>query len=217
MSLQTLIDAELTTLVADGRSYPGSTPMVAVKDLSVLAGEGMPGYLACLAPSILVWQPDRAVVLRTCHGPSLWVDCASDRYRDDFAAYAETFRQLPVHLVHSGLDVDHLYNRARARHFGFKYLRVFPVMAAANRQHGSSYEKSSGISERNRDNSKHVKLLDEMSFLKVRGVPALGPGGALTAAHHSYANWVNQHFGIDVQEVLKGLQNLQTRAYDWRF
>jgi hypothetical protein len=143
-------------------------------------------------------------------GAMLWMDPIASGYRDTYGRFLRQHWGATRDLTNSGYDVDHVYNRARAKHYGYKFVRMFLVKADANRDHGRAYEKQIGAAERDRF-VKIMKLLDGMSELKVLGLPAVR-GGLLTAEHHAAAQHASTQYGIPLQMALDTLRELCARA-----
>ncbi len=147
-----------------------------------------------------------AVVQSGPAGDVLWMDPVASGYRDTFGRFLRQAWGVTASLTHSGYDVDHVYNRARARHYGYGLVRMFLVRSEANRDHGRAYEKQIGAAERHR-HVKIMKLLDGMSKLKVLGLPAV-QHGLLTPAHHLAAQRAAAQYGIPLAAALQTLRDL---------
>ena len=144
-------------------------------------------------------------------GAVLWMDPATDGYRDLFGRFLRQHWGLAIGLTGSGYDVDHLYNRARAKVYGYTRVRMFLVRAEINRDHGRSWEKQIGAAERTR-HVKIMKLLDGMSELKTLGIPPVRDG-VLTQQHFAAAQLAAQQYGISERDALDTLHILFGRAH----
>jgi len=147
------------------------------------------------------------------HGPAgavLWMNPHANTYRSVFNRFLRTFWGSTQDLTRSGFDVDHVYNRARAKHYGYGLVRMFLVRDVINREHGRTYEKGIGAAEKNRF-VKIMKLLDGMTELKVVGVPPV-TNGLLTPAHHEAARRCAAHYGISYESALDTLRAMFERA-----
>lgn len=153
---------------------------------------------------------DNAYVQNGPCGAMLWMDPVASGYRDTYGRFLRQHWGATRDLTNSGYDVDHVYNRARARHYGYKFVRMFLVRAEANRDHGRAYEKQIGSVERNRF-VKIMKLLDGMSELKVLGLLAVRDG-LLTPEHHAAARRAAAQYGIPLSMALDTLRDLCARA-----
>ena len=153
---------------------------------------------------------DNAIVQKGPCGAMLWMDPVADGYRAAYGKFLQQHWGATRDLTNSGYDVDHVYNRARAKQYGYKFVRMFLVRADANRDHGRAYEKQIGSVEANR-RVKIMKLLDGMSELKVLGLPAV-KNGLLTPEHHAAAQRAATQYGIPLQTALDTLRDLCARA-----
>jgi hypothetical protein len=151
-----------------------------------------------------------AIVQNGPCGAMLWMDPVVSGYRDTYGKFLRTHWGATRDLTNSGYDVDHVYNRARAKQYGYKFVRMFLVKADANRDHGRVYEKQIGTAEANR-RVKIMKLLDGMSELKVLGLPAV-KNGLLTPEHHAAAQLASVQYGIPLSMALDTLRDLCARA-----
>ena len=79
-----------------------------------------------------VWELDAAATIHS--NPQVWVDVDYTRYRD---AYSNAFPDLDL----SGLVVDHIENRRRARAIGWTYVRLCHVTGAVNVSSGQGAER----------------------------------------------------------------------------
>lgn len=81
-------------------------------------------------------------------------------------------------------DVDHLYNRERAIHFGYAYVRMFPVLIEANRSHGGGYEGA--ITEADAGwRVKKLRLMDTVSMRKLHSALSPRVGGSFSIAQQA--------------------------------
>jgi hypothetical protein len=144
-------------------------------------------------------------------GAALWMDPVPDGYRAVFGRFLRAHWGVTASLAGSGFDVDHVYNRARAKAYGYARVRMFLVRDVVNRDHGRSYEKQIGAAERRR-HVKIMKLLDGMSELKTLGIPPV-KDGVLTQAHFAAAALAAQHYGIPQAEALATLHAMFGRAH----
>ncbi|MDB5416307.1 MAG: hypothetical protein JWR10_4642 [Rubritepida sp.] len=152
----------------------------------------------------------QAVVQSGPGGDVLWMDPAASGYRDTFGRFLRQHWHVTASLTNSGYDVDHMYNRARARQYGYGLVRMFLVRAEANRDHGRAYEKQIGAAEKHR-HVKIMKLLDGMSELKVLGLPAVR-NGLLLPEHHAAAQRAAAQYHIPLDAALQTLRDLCARA-----
>jgi hypothetical protein len=187
------------------------TPViVAVRDLGTLTGYWATRRATDVRFTRLAGRADAVVQIGPC-GASLWMDPAATGYRDAYARFLRDHWGAKEGLGGSGYDVDHVYNRARALHYGYRFVRMFLVRAEANRAHGRSYEKQIGAVEAKRK-AKIMKLLDGMSELKVLGLPPVH-GGVLLREHHEAAMLAARTYRIPHEAALATLRALYARAH----
>lgn len=88
---------------------------------------------------------DNAVVVDAGdHRRQLWV-------RPSYAGYRDAWRRVHV-FVPPLMDVDHIYNRARARVLNYEYVRLFLCDSTVNQRHGAFLERRLTNLEKNRLN-----------------------------------------------------------------
>nr|WP_314075231.1 hypothetical protein [uncultured Roseococcus sp.] len=143
-------------------------------------------------------------------GAVLWMDPAASGYRDLFGRFLTEHWGTARTLTNSGYDVDHMYNRARARRYGYGLVRMFLVRGEINRDHGRAWERQIGTAEKDRF-VKIMKLLDGMSELKVLGLPPV-KNGLLLPEHHAAARQAAAQYGIPVDAALQTLRALCERV-----
>ena len=185
-------------------------PIVAALDLGVLQNFWMTRPRDAVTFTLFENRHDAIVQDGPC-GAVLWMDPRPDDYRQVFGRYLRAFWGATTDLTHSGYDVDHVYNRARAKHYGYRLVRMFLVTADINKDHGRSYEKQIGAAEANR-HVKIMKLLDGMSELKAMGLPPV-KDGLLTQAHYEAAQIAAANYGIPVDGAIQTLRDLYARAH----
>jgi hypothetical protein len=152
----------------------------------------------------------RAFVQNGPAGAVLWMDPADDGYREMFGRFLADYWGVAAKLTKSGYDVDHVYNRWRAMHYGYGLVRMFLVRGEINQDHGRSWERQIGKAERDRF-VKIMKLLDGMSELKVLGLPPVR-NGLLLAEHQAAARQAAAQYGFPVAAALQTLLALCERA-----
>lgn len=185
-------------------------PIVAVLDFGVLRNFWAAHPNDAVSFGSFENRRDAVVQTGPC-GPVLWMDPVSSDYRAVFGRFLKAHWGATTDLTHSGYDVDHLYNRARAKQYGYHLVRMFLVVGDINRDHGRSYEKQIGSAERNRF-VKIMKLLDGMSELKALGLPPV-KDGLLTAAHYIAAQQAATAYGIPVASTEQTLREMYSRAH----
>lgn len=185
-------------------------PIVAVLNLGILTDFW--GRRATNSASFAAFEgrTDAFVQNGPC-GQMLWMDPVSTDYRATYGRFLKAYWGATTDLTNSGYDVDHLYNRARAKQYGYHLVRMMLVVGDVNRDHGRSYEKQIGAAERNR-HVKIMKLLDGMSELKALGLPPIRDG-LLTPAHKAAAQQAAAGYGIPVSSAEQTLRDLYDRAH----
>lgn len=150
------------------------------------------------------------IVQRGPTGNWLWIDPAYDGYRAAFGTFLETVQGVTAGLS-SSYHVDHVYNRARARQFGYGLVRMALVSGPVNTDHGRNYEKGIGAADRPR-RAKIMKLLDAMTELKVFGIQSLRAGASLSDEQLAAAEDAAATYGISAQQARDGIVNMRDRA-----
>lgn len=152
-----------------------------------------------------------AVVQRGPCGDALWMDPFSNAYRAVYGRFLKTNWGVHADLADSGYDVDHIYNRARAKQYGYGLVRMFLVRGLINQAHGRDYEKQIGAAEKMRF-VKSMKLLDGMSDMKMLGFPPV-KDGLLTQEHYAAARLASQTYGISMDSAVQTLLDMYKRAH----
>lgn len=120
-----------------------------------------------------IWGVAESQILR--RSSQLWVHVDYRAYRQ---AYIRTFQAEDL----EGHDVDHIMNRHVARLKGFEYVRVVPILSAANRSSGGlsekwaiEYHSSPAMKVKNLANPAQVQMADLADIVKMLN---LKTGGA---------------------------------------
>ena len=146
-------------------------------------------------------------------GPSanwLWYDPAKDDYRRAFQAFLLQVQKIKAALP-ADCHVDHVYNRARAKNYGYKLVRMALVPGTVNTDHGRNYEKGIGAAEKGR-RPKIMKLLDAMTELKLFGSRSVPSGGSLTDEQIEAAETAAGLYDISKDQALGGITGMRDRA-----
>jgi hypothetical protein len=196
-------------LLAEVAHTAGLPPIVAVKDIDELRAFWGRRLAAGVRFTRLAERAD-AVVQIGPHGASLWMDPAAADYRAAYGSFLLRHCGHAAALKGSGYDVDHVYNRARAIHYGYRHVRMFLVRADANRAHGRGYEQGIGAAEKDRF-AKAMKHLDAMSELKVLGLPPVRDG-VLLPEHRAAAEMAARTYGIGFDQAVEALLAMCARA-----
>ena len=198
------------SLIAESARMGQIPPIVAVLNYDVLKKFWAAHPKDGVSFSPFEQRTDALVQSGPC-GSVLWMDPVSTDYRATFGRFLKANWGATTDLTNSGYDVDHLYNRARAKQYGYRLVRMFLVVGDVNRDHGRSYEKQIGNAERNRF-VKIMKLLDGMSELKALGLPPV-KDGLLTPAHFAAASQAAAAYGIPVASAEQTLRDMYGRAH----
>jgi hypothetical protein len=196
-------------LLGEVAHMSGLPPIVAVKDIDELRAFWGRRLAAGVRFARLADRAD-AVVQIGPHGASLWMDPVAAGYRDAYGRFLAEHWAHATALTGSGYDVDHVYNRARAIHYGYRHVRMFLVAAGPNRAHGRAYEQGIGAAEKDRF-AKAMKHLDAMSELKVLGLPPVRDG-VLLPEHRAAAELAARTYGIGLDQAIEALLALGARA-----
>jgi hypothetical protein len=142
---------------------------------------------------------------------ALWVGTANDAYRSDYQLYLNTTYNLNLAKIPATYDVDHLYNRSRARGYGLQFIRVALVVGPANRSHGGAYEKDITANEAMRVR-KDMKVMDEISSMKYFGFLSPLRNDPRESEITAYANFASTKLGLDPKEVRENVLYLRQKA-----
>jgi hypothetical protein len=189
-------------------------PLVAVNDMDDVAR----------VPTVLRWnRPTSVNAVSGAKGPAfvvscpalqssaMWVGTDNDRYRDDYVCYLNEVHGLGLTRIPAEYDVDHLYNRSRAKQYGLKFIRTALVTGAANRSHGGAYEKDVTINEAMRTRT-DMKLMDEITSMKYFGFLSPLRNDPRDKEVDTYADFAAARLGLDPKQVRKTVLSLRQKA-----
>ena len=142
---------------------------------------------------------------------ALWVGTNNDHYRTDYLGFLNSSYQLGLTSISAPYDVDHLYNRSRARVYGLKFIRMALVAYAPNRSHGASYEKDITRNEARRER-RDMKLMDEVTSMKYFGFLSPLRDDPRESEIAAYAAFAASNLGLDPAEVRKSILHLRQKA-----
>ncbi len=142
---------------------------------------------------------------------ALWVGTGNDSYRDDYLLYLNSNYQLNLAKVPAEYDVDHLYNRSRARMYGLQFIRVALVTGPANRSHGASIEKDLTKNEALRVR-KDMKVMDEVATMKYFGFLSPTRTDIRESEIAAYANFAATKLGLDPKQIRDSVLYLRQKA-----
>lgn len=210
-NLEHWIATQRSAIVANWREWD-VPPAVAIEGTHVLGPnyggpEGRASHWSPLAGA----KPGIAAVQRTGSVVSLWITPASDSYVDLFRTFLSSVCDIDDSRLTTDYDVDHMYNRERARNFGYGFVRMFPILKSANRSHGAGYEKAITSADSGRKR-KVMKLMDEVSTMKFFGIASPSSRRALTPVQQAHLGNMASTFGLSIEEIETGVSNLMGRA-----
>ena len=147
----------------------------------------------------------------TLKSTALWVMTSNDDYRNDYRLYLNSTYDLGLEKVPAEYDVDHLYNRSRARMYGLEFIRVALVVGPANRSHGASVEKDLTRNEALRVR-KDMKLMDEIATMKYFGFLSPTRSDIRESEIAAYANFASTRLGLDPEQIRDSVLYLRQKA-----
>ncbi len=208
-----VIQREHNALAAETR-VAQCPPLVAVNNMDDVAR--VPSKLRWNHPTsvtALAGAKGAAFVVdcQSLESTALWVGTANDSYRDDYLKYLTTTYSMDISKVPANYDVDHLYNRSRARMYGLQFIRVALVAGPANRSHGGAYEKDITTNEALRVR-KDMKLMDEISSMKYFGFLSPLRNDPRESEIAAYSNFAATKLGLDPAEVRESILYLRKKA-----
>ena len=223
MTIRDVMDRERAallgeSLIADPISGLALLPYAAVTEPSVLVRT--PTFLRAIHPVTLESLPGRdrgMAFVQVC--PSLkytflWVHSDNNNYRQDYVSFLKEVHKVSAELPR-GLHVDHLYNRERAKRLQTPFIRLVLAEQSINTSHGASYEKlrsQSGFGRPGRDHK-----LDEITLMKLCGIPSPRKGQPLTAEMIAHLQQVAQMCGLRFEDMRTSVKDLlEVAAFDPR-
>jgi len=141
----------------------------------------------------------------------LWLGTGDDDYRNDYLLYLNSTYDLGLTEIPKAYDVDHLYNRSRAKAYGLQYIRMALVRDAPNRSHGGAYEKDITRNEAERQRG-DMKLMDEITCMKYFGFLSPLRNDPRDSEVSAYATFAACKLGLDAKEVRKSVTYLREKA-----
>jgi hypothetical protein len=142
---------------------------------------------------------------------ALWVTTSNDSYREDYLTFLNQSYGLSLPSLPDGYDVDHLYNRSRARGYGLKYVRTALVGYVANRSHGAAYEKDLTRNEARRERQ-DIKLMDEITSMKYFGFLSPLRSDPRPGEVAAYVAFASSKLGLDPDRVRESVAYLRQKA-----
>jgi hypothetical protein len=141
----------------------------------------------------------------------LWVGTSNDDYREDYLNFLNSTYELGISAIPAPYDVDHLYNRSRARMYGLQFIRLALVGQAPNRSHGAAYEKDITRNEALRER-RDMKLMDEITSMKYFGFLSPLRDEPRDNEISAYATFAATKLDLDPAEVRKSILYLRSKA-----
>ncbi len=142
---------------------------------------------------------------------ALWVGTCNDHYREDYLSFLNSYYQLGQSAIPAPYDVDHLYNRSRAKIYAFQFIRTALVSHAANRSHGAAYEKDITNNEATR-RPRSTKLMDEITSRKYFGFLSPLRNDPRPGEVAAYSTFAAAKLGLDPKEIRKSIELLRGKA-----
>jgi hypothetical protein len=162
-------------------AYLNDNPKIPIAAVSLAALKRHVGRTEAVAGT----RDDNALLVDPCdHRRQLWV-------KPGYSGYRGAWRHVFIHIP-TGMDVDHICNRARATAMGYEYVRLFLCMSEANQRHGSFLEQRLTRIERSRP---RVVAYDDMMFASNWTIAKMA-GVAIDRANPTYdqraaLDWLN--------------------------
>jgi hypothetical protein len=141
----------------------------------------------------------------------LWVGTDNDYYREDYLTFLNAAYELGISKIPEPYDVDHLYNRSRAKMYGLRFIRLALVGQAANRSHGAAYEKDLSKNEAMRER-RDMKLMDEITSMKYFGFLSPLRDNPRDDEISAYATFAATRLGLDPEEIRQSIAYLRQKA-----
>jgi|GEM_PF-4577095 len=212
-TLEEIVKAEHDVLALETQ-IAGCPPFVAANDLDDVRTR--PSILRYPHPAVvnpLAGAKGTAFVVDCASLKSkvLWVGTANDEYRKDYLLFLNANYNLGLSSIPTKFDVDHLFNRSRAKAYSLQFIRVALVDFAANRSHGAAYEKDITINEAMRSR-KTMYLMDEMSSMKYFGFLSPLRDDPRDSEINAYATFAASRLGLNRAEVIKSIEYLRKTA-----
>ena len=151
------------------------------------------------------------VVCPTLNSTVLWVGTENNHYRADYLSFLNGVYDLGIASIPPPYDVDHLYNRSRARIYGLQFIRLALVADAPNRSHGAAYEKDITRNEASRERS-DMKLMDEITSMKYFGFLSPLRDDPRESEIAAYATFAASTLGLDREQIRNSVLYLRQKA-----
>ena len=176
MTLDQVIQAERRAIITESLLPAGVTesglpipPYSAFPNPEVLANT--PTGLRMRFPVIietLPGRPQNETFVQICPRLNyrfLWARGDHEEYRRDYIAFLGAFHNLKIQHLPEQYHVDHLFNRARARHL---FIRLILLPRSINTSHSAGYER--GRTQAGIGLNRESHLIDEVGFMKLSGI-----------------------------------------------
>jgi len=142
---------------------------------------------------------------------ALWVATENDYYRADYVTFLNQHYGMQMESIPAPWDVDHLYNRERARQYALLYVRTALVERGVNRSHGASYEKDVTTNEALRARP-DMRLMDAVTSMKYFGFLAPLRSDPRESEIEAYLAFAASKLGLDPDEERKSIALLRQKA-----
>lgn len=209
-SLESWITQQREALMAYARRW-GAPPVAIMNmaDLELLARSDRTGGTWTPLPHV---RPGSAMAFRSETQSSLWVNPGSSSYVKYFRIFLTQICGVDDSTLTTLYDIDHLYNRERAKNFGYAYVRMFPVRSDANSSHGAGYEKAMTDADIGR-RAKSMKLMDTVSMLKLHNALSPRVRGSFSPTQQTAIQQIAAALQIPASEVEAEIDAMMGRAY----
>jgi hypothetical protein len=188
-------------------------PIVALKSIQLLTDRArVAAGVTPPARLVPIGGPVRGWVQETPAYKSFWAATENDGYRGDYCTFLNEHCGFSLSGIPTAYDIDHLYNRERARVLGYRWIRMFPVRRGPNRSHGAAYEKAITRSSEGRF-AKIMKLMDEISFMKFLDLTSPGKARKLSGRQQAHLQRMAALFNLPQRMLVDNVQGLLDRAY----
>ncbi|MGC4093869.1 MAG: hypothetical protein QM756_39385 [Polyangiaceae bacterium] len=162
-------------------AYLNDNPKIPIAAMSLAALRQHVGPVTPVAGT----RDDNALIVEPGdHRRQVWV-------KPGYSGYRGAWRHVHVHIP-AQMDVDHIFNRARASALGYEYVRLFLCLDQTNQRHGAFLERRLTRIERSRTRIvPHHDMLfaSNWTIAKMAGIPI--DRQSPTYNQHAALEWLN--------------------------
>ena len=212
-NLDGFIDQQRAAILAES-ALTGLLPMVALDSIEILRDKARV-MMGITPPARLVsiGSPIRGWVQDTKAYKFFWAETENNYYRDDYLEFLNEHCGFSLNSIPDIYDIDHLFNRERARTVGLRWIRMFPVRRSPNRSHGAAYEKAATNNAAGRP-GRNIRNMDELSLMKFLDIKSPGKSRHLSAIQKAHLTRMATLFGLRQDVLVQNVQQMLGRAYD---